>query len=99
MDDLYLNRHAQQEPAPVNAGFVRNTEYSCHFAYSRHSEYSRYSREGGNPVTVSVNRLSRDTPRHSREGGNPSLLAIATVTRMQTCLFASLETEREKVYG
>jgi hypothetical protein len=71
MDDLYLNRHAQQEPAPVNAGFVRNTEYSCHFAYSR----------------------------HSREGGNPSLLAIATATRMQICLFASFETERGKVYG
>jgi hypothetical protein len=71
MDDLYLNRHAQQEPAPVKAGFVRNS------AYSRHSEYSR----------------------HSREGGNPSLLAITTATRMQTCLLASFETEREKVYG
>jgi hypothetical protein len=65
MDDLYLNRHAQQEPAPVKAGFVRSSEYS----------------------------------RYSREGGNPSLLAIIAVTLMQTCLFASFETERGKVYG
>ena len=71
MDDLYLNRHAQQEPSPVKAGFVRSS------AHSRHSEYSR----------------------HSREGGNPSLLAIIAVTLMQTCLFASFETEMEKVYG
>jgi hypothetical protein len=77
----------RKELAPVTARVVR------------HTEYSRHSREGGNPVTVSVNRLSRDTPRHSREGGNPSLLAITSVTRMQARLFASLEAEREKVYG
>ena len=71
MDDLYLNRHAQQESAPVKAGFVRNSECSRHFEYSR----------------------------HSREGGNPSLLAIIAATRMQTCIFASFETEMGKVYG
>jgi hypothetical protein len=32
-------------------------------------------------------------------GGNPSLLAITAITRMQICLFASLDTEMEKVYG
>jgi hypothetical protein len=32
-------------------------------------------------------------------GGNPSLLVITAATRMQTCMFASLDTEREKVYG
>ena len=69
-----------------------------------------YFREGGNPLLQIVFRITvclRASTCSTRRECVPASLTPASmlatvvqaVTRMQTCLFASLETEREKVYG
>ena len=66
--------------------------------------------EGGNPLrvtdfkkTVSLRASTCSTRRECVPAGLTPASMLATVvqavTRMQTCLFASLETEMGKVYG
>lgn len=69
-----------------------------------------YFREGGNPLrktdfkkTVSLRASTCSTRRKYILVGLTPASMLATVvqaaTRMQTCIFASLETEMENVYG
>jgi|GEM_PF-5986573 len=62
-----------------------------------------YFREIDFKKTVSLRASTCSTRRECVPAGLTPASMLATVvqavTRMQTCLFASLETEMEKVYG